>query len=31
MAAWLLARGADPNARAVVDADGFSGHTALFS
>jgi len=30
MAEWLLARGADPNARAAVDADGFGGHTALF-
>lgn len=29
-AEWLLARGADPNARAAVDADGFGGHTALF-
>ena len=30
MAERLLARGADPNARAAVDADGFGGHTALF-
>ena len=30
MAEWLLARGADPNARAAVDGDGFGGHTALF-
>ena len=30
MAEWLLERGADPNARAAVDADGFGGHTALF-
>jgi ankyrin repeat protein len=30
MAEWPLARGADPNARAAVDADGFGGHTALF-
>jgi hypothetical protein len=30
IARWLLARGADPNARAAVDADGFGGHTALF-
>jgi hypothetical protein len=30
IARWLLARGADPNARAEVDADGFGGHTALF-
>lgn len=31
MADWLLARGADPNARAAVDADGFGGHTPLFN
>jgi len=30
MAEWLLAHGADPGARAAVDADGFGGHTALF-
>ena len=30
MAEWLLERGADPNARAAVDADGLGGHTALF-
>jgi hypothetical protein len=30
MAEWLLERGADPNARAAVDADGFGGHTPLF-
>lgn len=30
IARWLLARGADPNARAAVDAEGFGGHTALF-
>ncbi|MCW8129969.1 MAG: ankyrin repeat domain-containing protein [Planctomycetota bacterium] len=30
IAAWLLDRGADPNARAEVDADGFGGHTPLF-
>lgn len=30
LARWLLARGADANARAAVDADGFGGHTALF-
>ena len=30
MAEWLLAHGADPSARAAVDADGFGGHTALF-
>lgn len=29
-AAWLLDRGADPNVRAAVDADGFGGHTPLF-
>lgn len=30
MARWLIERGADVNARAEVDADGFGGHTALF-
>jgi hypothetical protein len=30
IARWLLDRGADANARAAVDADGFGGHTALF-
>ena len=30
IAEWLLERGADPNARAAVDADGFGGHTPLF-
>ena len=30
MAEWLLARGADPNARAAIDADGFGGFTPLF-
>ena len=30
IAQWLLARGADVNAKADVDADGFGGHTALF-
>jgi Ankyrin repeat len=29
-ARWLLQRGADVNARAETDADGFGGHTALF-
>jgi hypothetical protein len=29
-ARWMLANGADVNARAAVDADGFGGHTALF-
>lgn len=28
---WLLARGADVNARATVDAAGFGGHTPLFN
>jgi hypothetical protein len=28
---WLLARGADVDARAVVDGDGFGGHTPLFN
>ena len=27
---WMLAQGADPNARAGVDSDGSGGHTALF-
>jgi hypothetical protein len=31
MAAWLLDRGADVNARAAVDSDGFGGHTPLFN
>src|SRR5579884_3193930 len=30
IARWLLERGADPNARAAVDAEGFGGHTPLF-
>jgi hypothetical protein len=30
LARWLLDRGADPNARATVDPDGFGGHTPLF-
>jgi hypothetical protein len=30
IARWLLERGMDPDARAVVDAGGFGGHTALF-
>lgn len=29
--AWLLARGADVNAPAALDGDGFGGHTALFN
>jgi len=28
---WLLARGADVNARAAVGKDGFGGHTPLFN
>jgi Ankyrin repeat len=31
IARWLIAQGMDVNARAAVDADGFGGHTALFS
>lgn len=31
IARWLIERGADVNARAAVDADGFGGHTPLFS
>jgi ankyrin repeat protein len=31
IARWLLAQGADVNARAAVDAEGFGGHTALFA
>jgi hypothetical protein len=30
LARWMLDRGADPDTRAVVDGDGFGGHTALF-
>jgi ankyrin repeat protein len=30
IAQWLLGRGADANARADVDAEGFGGHTPLF-
>jgi hypothetical protein len=30
IARWLIARGMDVNAKAVVDADGFGGHTAIF-
>ena len=30
IAKWLLENGADVNARAATDADGFGGHTALF-
>ncbi|MEO7271949.1 MAG: ankyrin repeat domain-containing protein [Vicinamibacterales bacterium] len=31
VARWLLDHGAEVNARAHVDADGFGGHTALFN
>jgi ankyrin repeat protein len=31
IARWLLAHGADVNARARTDADGFGGHTPLFN
>lgn len=31
IAKWLIGKGADVNARAAVDADGFGGHTSLFS
>lgn len=30
IAAWLIERGADVNARATIDAEGFGGHTPLF-
>jgi ankyrin repeat protein len=30
IANWLLEQGADVDARAALDADGFGGHTALF-
>jgi ankyrin repeat protein len=30
VARWLIDRGADVNARAAIDADGFEGHTPLF-
>jgi len=30
IARWIIERGADVNARAAIDADGFGGHTALF-
>jgi ankyrin repeat protein len=30
IARWMIARGANVNAQAAVDADGFGGHTALF-
>ena len=31
IARWLLERGMDVNERALVDGEGFGGHTALFS
>lgn len=31
MAEWLLERGAEADARAALDADGFGGHTPLFN
>ena len=30
VARWLIERGADVNARAAIDAEGFEGHTPLF-
>jgi hypothetical protein len=30
IARWLIERGADVNAKAAIDADGFGGHTPLF-
>lgn len=30
IARWLIAQGADANAKAEVDSDGFGGHTPLF-
>jgi len=30
IARWLLARGADVNGKAEIEAEGFGGHTALF-
>jgi ankyrin repeat protein len=30
VARWLVERGADVNARAAIDAEGFEGHTPLF-
>ena len=30
IARWMLENGADANARAAIDAEGFGGHTALF-
>jgi hypothetical protein len=31
IAAWLIDRGMNPDARAAVDGDGFGGYTALYS
>lgn len=31
IAKWLIEKGADVNAKAAVDADGFGGHTPLFN
>jgi hypothetical protein len=31
IAEWLLDRGADPNVRSAIDADGFGGYTPLFA
>ncbi|HEY7798621.1 MAG TPA: hypothetical protein VIA80_07650 [Hyphomonadaceae bacterium] len=31
IARWLIGKGADVNARAAIDGDGFGGHTPLFS
>lgn len=31
IARWMIERGANVNAKAAVDADGFGGHTPLFS
>ena len=31
IALWLLDRGMDVDAKAAIDADGFGGHTAIFS
>jgi hypothetical protein len=30
IARWMIERGADPNVKAEIDADGFGGHTPLF-
>jgi hypothetical protein len=30
MLSWLIDRGADPNAKASIDGDGFGGHTPIF-